>query len=213
LKTSLFDRRVRLNASAFFNKYQDILITLSNCTAQAGAGFGVPCAMPVNAGEAEVKGIELEGEAHPIDGLTIDGSYSWLDFQYTTLSPGAVAAGITSAMRTPFSPKQKYSLGVQYEIPVGGAGTLTPRLDYSYQGAIFSGPLNNPLNHVNAYGLLNGRITWRSEDGDWQAAVEVANITDKLYYHSVFDNRGSTRDVLGAPGMPRTYAVSIKRQF
>lgn len=213
VKSTLFDHRVRLNASAFFNKYKDILITIANCTAQAGAGFGVPCAMPVNAGEAEVKGFELEGEAHPIDGLTLDASYSMLDFQYTKLSAGALAAGITTGMRTAFTPKQKYSLGAQYEIPLGGMGTLTPRLDYSYQGELFSQPLNSAFTRVAAYGLLNGRLTWRSADRDWQAALEVSNISDKLYYLSVFDNRGSTRDVMGAPGMPRTYTVSLKRHF
>ncbi|MEO8114251.1 MAG: TonB-dependent receptor, partial [Phenylobacterium sp.] len=166
-----------------------------------------------NAGEAEVKGFELEGEAHPIDGLTLDASFSLLDFQYTQLSAGAIAAGITTSMRTPFTPKQKYSLGAQYEIPLGGMGTLTPRLDYSYQGELFSQPLNQAFTRVAAYGLLNGRLTWRSEDRDWQAALEVSNISDKLYYLSVFDNRGSTRDVLGAPGMPRTYTVSLKRNF
>jgi iron complex outermembrane receptor protein len=213
LKTNLFDHRVRLNGSAFFNDYSDILITVANCTAQAGAGFGVPCSLPLNAGDAEVKGVELEGEAHPFAGLSIDGSFSVLDFKYKKLLPSALASGITYAMRTPFSPKLKYSLGVQYEIPLGSAGSLTPRLDYSYQSTMYSQPLNSGFTRVEGYGLLDGRIAWRAADGDWQVALEVSNMTDKLYYLSVFDNRGSTRDVLGAPGMPRTYTFSIQRNF
>ena len=82
VKTDLFDRRVRLNVAAFLSKYKDMQLTLANCTAIAGAGFGVPCAMPVNAGDADVKGIEVETLITPIDGLSIDGSFSYLDFEY-----------------------------------------------------------------------------------------------------------------------------------
>src|SRR5690606_23802032 len=58
-KSELFDRRVRFNVAGFYSDYKDIQLALSNCP-QAGAGFAVPCALPANAGDAKVKGIEVE---------------------------------------------------------------------------------------------------------------------------------------------------------
>jgi iron complex outermembrane recepter protein len=226
VKSDWFDRRLRLNASVFLNEYKDILISLNNCTAQAGVGFGVPCAMPINAGDADVKGLEIELFARPVDGLTIDASYSLLDFEFTfltgcvvglnagcTANSGALGAGMTYGMRMPFTPKEKWSIGAQYEIPVGDFGTLTPRLDWSFQSSFFSQPLNSHFTRVDDYHMLNGRLTLNTADGDWQAALEVKNIADKVYYFSYFDNRGSTRAVVGAIAPPRTWAVSIKRSF
>ena len=61
--------------------------------------------------------------------------------------------------------------------------------------------------------LLNARLTYRTADENWQVALEVKNLTDKLYYNDVFDNRGSTNSIQGSPGMPRTWAVTVKHNF
>jgi len=39
------------------------------------------------------------------------------------------------------------------------------------------------------------------------------NLTNKLYYTDIFDNRGSTNSIQGSPGEPRTWAVTLKRKF
>src|SRR5690606_18351729 len=75
-KSDLLDRRLRLNAAAFFNKYEDIILQLSACPS-------IPCQQPRNVGTAEVKGFELELSAYPVDGLTLDASMSYIDFEYT----------------------------------------------------------------------------------------------------------------------------------
>ena len=44
-------------------------------------------------------------------------------------------------------------------------------------------------------------------------AGEIRNLTDKLYYTDLFDNRGSTNSIQGSPGEPRTWALTVKRHF
>ena len=61
--------------------------------------------------------------------------------------------------------------------------------------------------------LVNARLTYLTADEDWQLALEVKNLTDKLYYTDVFDNRGSTNSIQGTPGVPRTWAVTLKHMF
>ncbi|MGB3797079.1 MAG: hypothetical protein WA957_12330 [Alteraurantiacibacter sp.] len=60
---------------------------------------------------------------------------------------------------------------------------------------------------------VKGRITYRAAYQNWQLALEARNLTDKLYYIDVFDNRGSTRAVNGTPGMPPTLALTLRYNF
>ncbi|MEP7349774.1 MAG: TonB-dependent receptor [Sphingorhabdus sp.] len=217
-KSDLLDRRVRLNVSAFLNKYDDILVTASSCPQ---TGNAAPCALPLNAGKADVKGGEAELTLRPVDGLLIDASLAYLNFKYTSISASAASSGIGLEDKGQYISPWQWSIGAQYEVDLGGGGTLTPRIDVNHQDA-----LNRNSNNVNAatggkdiFGLVagrtlvNGRITFRTADDDWELAVEGRNLTDKLYYSDVFDNRGSTNSIQGTPGEPRTFAVTVKRRF
>src|SRR5690606_41339130 len=111
-EATLFVRGVRFTGVASASDDEDVQLALSNCP-QAGAGFAVPCALPANAGDAKVKGVEVETTIRPIDGLLIDGSASYTDFDYVadSLDP---ASGILPGMVSTYTPEWKWSLGVQY---------------------------------------------------------------------------------------------------
>ena len=215
-KGQFFDRKMRLNGSFFYNKYKDIQLTLLACPQYGGPG---PCALPQNAGDANVKGAELETELHPFAGLQIDGSISYLDFDYTRIDPGAggpaAPAGVQKGMYTPFTAKWKASMGIQYEIPLQGWwGTLTPRLDASYEDSVFTNAVNGPLNRIAPHTIANARLNWRPNSGGWEASFEVTNLTDKLYYLGKFDLTGAgAGTVAGTPAMPREWIVRVKKSF
>ena len=67
---------------------------------------------------------------------------------------------------------------------------------------------------IEDYTLSNARVTWRSADSAWQAALSVTNLTDEYYWLNVFDQFDSTAGQLGVgPGLPRMWTVSLKRDF
>ena len=206
-KSDFLDRAVRLNVSAFLNKYQDIVFTNVSPTPNS-----VTNATPVNAGDADMKGIEVELSARPMQGLTIETTASWLDFQLTRIgATGATINGITKNNKAPYAPKWKFGAGVQYAIPVGSAGTLTPRLDVAYQSYFFSNIDNNPLGKVAGYTLANGRIAFADADRTWEVALAVTNIFDKYYYLNKI--RYPIGIVVGQPALPREWKISVKRNF
>ena len=218
LKSQFLDNRVRLNLAGFINKYDDILVTVSSCPQ---TGNAAPCALPLNAGQADVKGFEAELNLRPIDGFTIDATLAYLDFAYTSISASAASSGIGLEDEGMYIIPWSWSIGAQYEIDMGSKGTLTPRFDISHDDS-YSRNANNVdaatggidiFGRIAARTLLNGRLTYRTADEDWELALEVRNITDKLYYNDIFDNRGSTNSIQGSPGEPRTWAVSVKRNF
>jgi iron complex outermembrane receptor protein len=169
--------------------------------------------LPANAGNAHVKGIEIETTIRPIDGFLIDGSASYTDFDYVagSLEP---ASGILPDMVSVYTPEWKWSVGAQYEVPLGSAGSLTPRVDAAYQSAVYTNAVNGPTNRIDAYTVANARITWKNESNDLEVGLEVTNLFDKYYYQTLFDlTRAGAGFVTGLPGRPREWAVTVKKSF
>lgn len=216
-KSDFLSRHVRLNGAVFWNKYHDILMSVSSCpmpgASTPGAVAGFPCALPINAGEADVKGLELETTIEPVDGLVFDASVAHLSFDYKSISAAAASSGITLDKVGPYIMDWQWSLGAQYRVSLGEWGSVTPRVDVNHDDGFFRDPTNSPFSHVAGRTLVNARVAFRTSDDDWQLAIEGKNLTDKLYYTDVFDNRGSTRSIQGRPGEPRTLAVSVKHKF
>jgi iron complex outermembrane receptor protein len=208
MKTTLFDS-LRLNASGFYNDYTAIQLPLNSCYF-ANPGEESPCATQENVGDGEVKGFELEGIWSPTRNFSLDFSYAYLDFEYTNLDP---VANVDPDSRTPFTPENSWSIGAQYTLDLGDAGGLTARVDYAYTDEVFASFINAATSLIEDYALVNARVTWRSEDAKWEAALEGTNLTDKYYYNGLFDLYSDAGFLSGAPGRPREYAFTIKRYF
>ncbi len=223
-KSTLFDQRMRLNTSVFFNDYEDVQLTLNACerpTPPFPTPIGAPCAKPSNVGNADVKGAEVEMEFFPAEGFALDGSVSYLDFEYTELSSDFALLGSETVDRfdmvTPYTPEWKASLGASYQFPATSLGTFSIRVDASYQSDVYTNATNDIYNLIEAYTLTNARLSWKSLDVEarWEAALEVTNLTDELYYLTIFDQHQATSvgQVTGQPGFPRMWAVTLRRKF
>jgi iron complex outermembrane receptor protein len=203
-KSDLFDRRLRINAAAFHNAFKDIILTLSACPS-------VPCIQPRNVGKAGVNGFELEMSAYPVDGLSFDGSLSYIDFKYNKAS--VAAAGLTGNETTPFTPKWTWSLGMQYDYHTSADSVLGFRLDGDYRSTIYSETFNTQWSRMPGRFLGNGRVYYKSPGDDWEFSVEVKNVFNKYYFVTKSDITTSLGEVTGQPGMPRTWLATIRRNF
>lgn len=213
LKTDLLDRRLRVNASAFLNKFTDIQTGVNICPTGV-PGTETPSACRVNAGDADITGFELELSAEPVDDLLIDASLSYIDLEYSSVSP--LSQTLITDPGT--APPWKATFGAQYRVDMGSAGSLTPRVDVFYQDDQFTGPLTlngvRLLNFLPSFTTVNARLTWQNEDEDLSVALEVTNLTDQYYLLSSFDLRGAGtgyRKVL--PARPREWALTVKKRF
>jgi iron complex outermembrane receptor protein len=222
-KSMLAENSVRLNAAYFTTDYEDIQLILTRCqvplqfdTDGVADGISAPCLQPSNVGNAEVSGIELELEWFITNDLLLDASVSTLDFQYTELKNSAALTGSTIApidMITPYTPELQWALGLQYGFDMSNGGRLNMRLDASFTDDVYADPTNHPLNVIEGYTLTNARIWWESQDEGWEIALEIRNLTDELYYHDLYDQRGSVGQVQLQPALPRTWYVSASRNF
>ena len=208
-KADLLDRAVRINGAAFINDYDDIQLTLLNCSIVSPAA-ATPCSLPANAGDGRIKGFELETTLNPVRGLSIDGSVGYLDFNYKSVN---AATGITLGMRAPFMSKWQASGGIQYIADLGATGTLTPRLDAAYLSSFYYNSNNAPLSEVAGRTIVNARLTYETTDKDWSLSAGITNLFDKFYYVGQNENVAAYGVSTGIVGRPREWRVTVKRKF
>jgi iron complex outermembrane recepter protein len=205
-KTDWFDHSLRLNVSGFYNKYKDIQVVLLSCPQFGGPG---PCAAPVNGGDANVYGAELEAE-YRFGGLSIDGSVSRQHFTYTSIDP---LSGITLGSQEAGFQPDKWSVGAQYEARIPNGGSITPRLDYVYEAGAQTITIPDAFSYLPGYHELNSRITYRPEGGKWELSVVGTNLANKLWYISEFDLYEQSGADYGTPAPPRTIWLEFKTKL
>jgi iron complex outermembrane receptor protein len=229
LKTDLFDRHVRFNTAIFYNDFKDAQLVLLSCPQFGGPG---PCALPQNAGDASVKGVEAEILVTPVAGLQFDLSGSYLKWDWKCVNPEVVggangpcssdAAVIDKLSSSPLGfIKEQFHAGIQYEFGLPSGSTLTPRLDISYQGPQpgsnlepASGSPSALYGQVAGFTVANAHLTWRNAKKDLETRLEVTNLTNRYYFYSKFDLTGAgAGTITGSPAPPLAWAVTVKKSF
>src|SRR5690606_16127979 len=156
---------------------------------------------------AEIWGFEAEATAEPVDGLMFNGAVGYHKFS----SPDVDNRAVNPRQAEPF---WTANAGVQYTIegmPLDG--TLTPRVDWSYQGSRAPSTVTTAWNQPG-YSLVNARLTYDVPDLGFSAALGVTNLFEKLYYDNFFilqDFRQS--NVQGQPGAPRQWYLQLEKRF
>lgn len=208
-KIQSFDNRLRTNLAAFLSDYTNLQLSIP-----VNIG-GVPGSTISNAGKVRITGFEVELQAEPAIGLFLDASLAYLKYDIRELGAAAnVPGSIAKGYMAPYVPEWKGSLGVQYAYALGAsAGALTPRLDYSYQSKSFADPNNNPYSEIPAYGVLDFHLSYDTASSDWQARLDVSNVTNKFYWANVYSQYNAGGMVVGRPSLPRTWFVTVKRSF
>ncbi|MGA0605973.1 TonB-dependent receptor [Phenylobacterium sp. VNQ135] len=227
VKSELLGRRLVLNATVFQMTLEDFQESVLNPV--TGVGFIVG-----NAGEREVRGLEVDFRARPSTRLSIDGGFAYTDAEFTDRSAGPCAVGQTpngtrpntcnyDGLRPAGSPKWKGAVSAQYDQPVFGDLELSVRGEVNYTGAQYLNPTLDAASLQKAVTLVNLRATLGEPDGRWSASAWVKNLTDESYYSVVvtqpitaYTSGGGTaaaRGFLGWYSAPRTWGADLTFRF
>lgn len=199
VKSEWLDRRLRVNAAVFQMDYQDKQeLFFNNLTRILTI---------TNAGEATIKGAELEVAYRPTEWLGLSATYGYLDTVYDdfVVPGGAVYTG--NALGS--SPEDKASLAADLDLPLGEAGFLVASASWSYTDTYNTGAAADPKLQIEAYSLANLMVGYEPPSRAWRTVAWVRNLTDKDY---VLTN--STQTVLAEYlGEPRTWGVTLSARF
>jgi iron complex outermembrane receptor protein len=207
VKTDWLDKKLRINATAFYYDYRDIQLTVL-LTPQNFVG---------NAARAALYGGELELVARPVSPLRINATLGYLENRYRSigegLGPGQVLP-ITEDSRLPKAPRWTLTAGGEYLLSLPARfGTLAFRVDYSYRTRAFNDVANTPEIAQGAFGLLSANVSWRSEDERWELIAFGTNLTDERY--RVSGNASSPAFGIAelSYARPREWGLTVAHRF
>lgn len=203
IKSEFADRRVRLNASGFYYDYKNLQVQ----------SFLIPGLLDItNASNAKVKGLELELLTRPVAGLDLGGSITTLDATYQDY-PQAPIPGVSPTVTFDASgktlnsaPKLTYNLFGQYTADLSVGGSLFVRGEYSSRGRQYFTAVNDNIQTMPDYSLINASIGYTSPDERWQALLFGRNLANTEYLVST---GAFTAVPSGTPGDPRTYGIRL----
>ena len=130
-----------------------------------------------------MKGFELETTIYPVDGLSIDGSLSYINVNYDERRRSLRRAcnGQRDASRTrPTGPTASASSTMPMSGRARSASGSTARIGRRSSPT----PTNSSWSRIDGRFLGNARISYTTADEDWEVALEVQNVFDKYYFLS-----------------------------
>lgn len=220
IKSDLFDRRLRFNATAFYMDLKDKQLN------QLVAGSGGTATQTINAGKGDFKGIEIEVEALPFAGLRLNGSFGYVDRNFSELLALDPATDqirdYADRASFSYSASTTATAGAEYTFGNVGAGELSVRLDYSYKSRVgfnilpFApfAPFDKEI-QAPAYGLLDGRIMLTDVPLGGGSAIFTLwakNLTNKEYRTNGIDF-GSLGYGIVSYGETRSYGLDVRVKF
>ena len=188
---------------------------------QAGGlapGVTPPLPTVINAGNARIKGAELEIAAVPLQSLRIDAALSYLTNELTDVNPTTNDSGVvvTRDNTLPYSPEWKASLGISWRLPLPTPGDLVARVDGAYTGKMFFSLGNLPEASQDEITLLDGSFAYTTADRRWEFVIGGKNLTDRDYYTSKATDRvgaGFAAGTYGVVAPPRTYFGTVRWHY
>lgn len=187
------------------------------------AAVGVLRGYLANAEKVRVRGAEFDVNAQLTDNFSAFGALAYTEGEYVSFPDapapleltGGPAAIDISGLRLPGISKWAGSLGGEYKVPtrlLGHAGEAFLAADASVRTHFSSSATPSAYLNVPGYALVNARLGFRAEDG-WDVSLWVRNLTGKDYYELLSAASGGTGLIVGQPGDPRTYGVTVKARF
>jgi iron complex outermembrane recepter protein len=214
VKSDLFDRRVRIDAAAFYYQIQHPQVQISN--------DGVVNIL--NAGAAEIKGIDLDTQYRITHELRVHLGAEYLDAHYTSYQN---AAFIYPNPQPPFgnfevttksatgndvvrAPRLSSNIGFSYGLE-SSIGVFTLVSNYAWNSGFAWDPDN--LNRQRSYGLLDASVNLDLLGNDqWQFQLWGKNITGQKYLTDELEVAGVPGNRY-YPGPPATFGVQATYKF
>ncbi|MBF2963750.1 TonB-dependent receptor, partial [Pseudomonas aeruginosa] len=221
LKSTLFDRRLLLNANLFWTGIHGYQAT----TLYQAPGSTQLVQVLANAGSVRSRGLEFEATALPLRGLTtlnFNGSYNdvtYLSFKdapcpaEVSTRPGAPSSCDLTGQRVVGASKWIANLNGEYQWRLDDRFQPYVSASYAYRSAAEGTLDNSDLSKIDGYALVNLAAGLRSDLGDGQldTSVWLKNAFDKDYYLSAFASINGS--YTASVGQPRTLGVSLRYDF
>ena len=208
LRSDWWDRRVRVNATAFDSEWEGIQLSQAPPDPN-NPGLSIPNPIIVNAAAADASGLEIETIWSIGENWRVDASLAFLDTAYT--NPGDATQ---IALNTPFAyaPDKSYAVAAQYTANLRNSGRIIARVDYGWMDDYQRSREIRFQSTQEAFGLLGARLAYEPASRDWRLALFGTNLSDEKYLNSGMVSGAFSVDA-ATVGRPRELGASMQIFF
>ena len=213
-KSEWLDRRIRLNASAFYYKWTNMQVTV----------FQNATAITENAAKAKLYGVDLDLQAQITEHLRLSASAEGLHSQFIdypdaqfnipqTLAEGGGTVPVTASAtgnNLPYAADATFDLAADYVVPLP-RGQLGINVTWAYNSG-YSDTADDLLK-TGSFPLLNAQVQWTLPDRLTKLTFWAKNLTDTRYAPVERPSGNPGGYDVETMGAPRTYGVSAQRDF
>ena len=229
IKSMLFDGRLRLNATGFYNTYENQQLTVGRIVE------GQPTADLINAQEAVIWGLELEMLARLGDNLALavtagqrKGDYKEFTVEDNLTDPISLMPFIVTrdlsdtGFGTPDGEQISADFSLLHTLPLSGGGEIRSSIGFSYTDARWYTLVNTPSSKEGAYWISDLRITWHLANDQTSISLWGTNIFDEVYVDTMLNQSGDVEIGGSDPslgmttdywGEPRRWGVEVRHSF
>jgi iron complex outermembrane recepter protein len=224
VKSNFADGRAQLNAAVFRNQVTDMQL---NVLTPSSSGTSI---VVVNAGEATIQGLELEGVFIPFENWRLQANYSWLDPEidkFMEVHNGVLSNQADNRVLQRLAEHQ-LNITIDGQLAQTAWGNVRVIADYIHTGAYFtstaqragSGPDYDPSKavagdtKVDASNFINLRLTLEEiplgAEAHGEVSLWVRNLTDKDHINNYINFGPSFGNMITATwDQPRTYGAGF----
>ena len=229
VRSQFFDHTLTLNATAFYETFDNYQATTYDAAANA---FRLE-----NVGSLLSRGVEAQFDWRPTRAFTFGGSILFLDARYasfkagqcqytfyteglcTETAPGSYIIDL-SGKRIFSAPEWSFNLNARYDwrnLPWPFDVYILG--NYSYRSATVSEPSIDPVNYLQSYGLFDARVGITTRDGRYELSLYGKNLTNQTYFQAhffapLFGGLADGNNATDAfQGLPRSYGVELVARF
>lgn len=213
LKTSPL-RGVTANVTVFDTEIKNFQAQVTN------GAVGVVRGYLANAEKVRVRGVEFDSSASLNAHVSLYGAAAYTEGKYITFTgapppledTGGPSLEDVSGTELPGISKWAVSVGGEtshHGAFLGRSGEFFAALDASYRSSFSSSASYSKYMIVDGYALLNARVGFRVADG-WTLSVWSRNLLNKNYFDLLTAAAGNTGLIVGQPGDPRTFGVTLR---
>jgi iron complex outermembrane receptor protein len=213
IKSTLFDRRLYLNATVFNADYYGFQTSVTSTLPD-----GTFLTFLNSVGHLQTRGLEIDAAARITANISLNGAFAYTDatvqdfpngpcFNGQTLAQGCYVDATNSRVqnlkgkRLNNVPEYKFNVGGQYDFSVPGTpldGFLG--LTYRWQDDVNFALSQDPRQIQKAYGITDMNLGVRDADGRYKLTLFANNVFDKRFAQGIGNGTSGFSGVVGALG-------------
>jgi iron complex outermembrane receptor protein len=221
-KSTLFGGRMTSKLAVFFANYTDVQIPGSVAYDSNGDGTNDSfIGITSNAGDADINGVEWEGQAVLADdlgrrgsGLRLGWAIGYIDAEYNEFID-AFGNDVADDRVFQNTPEWTITGTLTYETPVNWfnkAGLFSAITALAYRSKTSQFEVENPFLDQPSYTLWDLSFIWADDTGHWNAGIHGKNLTDKEYKVAgyFFPDLGMENNITSFYGNPRQVWATLQ---